>query len=206
MKLLIINTICRYKISLAIFLLFAAFATINGLVANENQLLVYVLSAQLILGLVLFYILYNLEKQIPIFDLGFILISLTILYCSYPLFSFAMSGFQWTETSDMRLRGHNVLASDLGKFALHHLTYIIGLFVGYLAMRRRDIKLSNLQLKAKIDVKGVYVIIFMSLIITAYFNFINLIFPTELPYLLMQIHHNLAGFCFVLLIIILNSS
>jgi len=200
MKLFIINIICRNKIKMAIFLLIAAYAAINALISNENQLLVYVLSTQLILGLVLFYILYNLEKQIPIFDLGYILIFLTILYCSYPLFSFAMSGFQWADTSDFRLRTYNVSASDLGKFALHHLTYIIGLIVGYLAMRRRDIKLSNLQLKAKIDVKGVYVILFMSLMIEAYFYFLTLTFPTELPYFLMQINHNLASFNFVLLI------
>ena len=101
-------------------------AALKGFLHLENQLLVFVLTSQILYCDWPVVVFGRVEGQIPLFDMGYVLIFFTILYSAYPLFSFAMSGFQWGAITDYRLRTYNVTSRELGMFSLHHLAYIHG--------------------------------------------------------------------------------
>ncbi len=176
----------------------AVVAAISGIAAPENQMLLYVLSSQIILGLLLLWYLTRIEGQVPVFDLGFILIFFTILYCAYPLFAFVMTGFQWAETSDYRLRTYDVSALALAEFSLHHLTYIVGLIVGYLLLRKRSVPIANLTAKAQVSRLTIVIVLLFYVSIVTYFQILGLLSPIELPYIVLQINNNLSSIKFVL--------
>lgn len=181
-----------------VLLVLAIIGIINGFVDVGNHTLLYGLLAQVVLGVLLLWYLTHLEKQMPIFDLGFILVFFTILYCAYPLFSFMMTGFQWAETSDYRLRTYNVSSLDLAEFSLHHLIYIVGLIVGYLVFRKRSISIAELPVKVNISGNTVCLILFLYVSIVAYFQILGFLSPIELPYIVLQINNNVSSIKFVL--------
>ncbi len=181
-----------------VFFIIAAIAIISGVAAPENQMLLYVLSAQVMLAVLLLWYLTCIERQVPVFDLGFVLIFFTILYCAYPLFAFAMTGFQWADTSDYRLRTYDASASELAEFSLHHLTYIAGLIIGYIVLRKRSVAIIDLPPKAEVGLLTISIILLVYISIVAYFQILNLLPPIELPYIMLQINNNLSSIKFVL--------
>ena len=66
-------------------------AVVKGCFAPDNQLLVFVLASQISIAICLLWFLHRVEGQLPVFDIGYLLIFFTVLYSAYPLFSFAMS-------------------------------------------------------------------------------------------------------------------
>ena len=185
-------------IGLLLLLPLLLMAALKGFFAPENQLLVFVLTSQISIAIGLLWFLGRVEGQIPLFDMGYVLIFFTILYSAYPLFSFAMSGFQWGAITDYRLRTYNVTSRELGMFSLHHLAYIMALVLGYVALRNRSVRLSELPRKANTDPVSASLIFLSYIGIVAYFQTLQLLSSIELPYIILQINHNLASIKFVL--------
>ena len=79
--------------------------------------------------------LMRIENRIPIFDAGYFMIGITFLYMFYPYISFMLSGFDWSITSDSRLKGAGADSKSLGSFAWYHVSYLLALTAGYLFFR-----------------------------------------------------------------------
>lgn len=188
----------RSAIGLLLLLPLLLMAALKGFFAPENQLLVFVLTSQIMIAIGLLWFLHRVEGQIPLFDIGYFLIFFTIVYSAYPLFSFAMSGFQWGAISDYRLRTYNVTPRELGIFSLHHLAYIMALVLGYVTLRNRIVRLSELPRKASIDRVSISMIFLSYIGIVGYFQMLQLSSFVELPHFILQINHNLASIKFVL--------
>ncbi len=175
-----------------------AIISISLFSSPQNQMLLYVLLGQVTLGMLVLWYLIRVEQQIPVFDVGFILICVTILYCAYPLFAFVMTDFQWSIISDNRMRAYKPSSSELANFSLHHLTYIAGLVFGYLVLRKRSVRLIDLPQKVEISTLSIFIIVFLYVAIVTYFQILGLLKPIELPYIVLQINNNLSSIKFIL--------
>ena len=48
--------------------------------------------------------LWDRDRKVPFFDLGFICASITFLYIAFPVTSYLIAGLEWTRESDVRLQ------------------------------------------------------------------------------------------------------
>ncbi|MDH5523666.1 MAG: hypothetical protein OEY01_06695 [Desulfobulbaceae bacterium] len=140
--------------------------------------------------------LIRLEQGVPLFDIGFVLIGITFIYSVYPLLAFMLSGYEWGPLTDNRFRTIKPTPEVLGKFALHNLVYLFGLIAGYLALRFKKIPLRTVRLPINIDKGTVYLFVIIYGLSTLYFKLLGY-FSGEVPYLILQINHNLASIKFV---------
>jgi hypothetical protein len=197
------------KVSLSvnrIRLLIISFFSLATLIAsgsfiNEsiygNKLIIFTMYLIVILAVVLIWKLSFYERGVPIYDIGAISISITILYSFYPLLSFASEGFGWSVVSDYRLNSLKLTSEDLANFVLqHHVVYIVGLILGYLFIRNRksskDI-LQRIKIIRRNDIYSLfssYILVTIILIICGYFY--------SDSHFARQVAHNVSSFKFII--------
>lgn len=162
--------------------------------------------AMIILCCSAIYIQYKrLNKTLPIFDPGIILILVTTIYCSYPIFSFAMSGFTWTEISDRRLWDYNVSTPIFSYFMLMPFYYLLSLISSYILFCGVNFKPITQQpkLSSLIKKSDALIVLFLFLSLKIFFYLINTYFLKGRPLYLMQIINLLSSLNFVLFLYLL---
>ncbi len=183
-----------FLLSVAFFLAYI-FLTFN---LNEINLLLP-LTAIISIGLISLFVLIRREGRIEIFDSGLILIGITTLYSSFPLFSLAMNGFEITPLVDNRLKEHAVTASEMGAFAWNHVVYLLSLSFSYLYFRprKKNIDFNNQNLNTISPAEILIGFIFM-IILSLYQVLIPIIFGDSQPYFIKQLTNNFASLFFVM--------
>ena len=159
-------------------------------VSTTGQLmLVLAFYAQLIILLAVTWRLSIIERGLPIYNIGFVLLSITVLYSAYPLFSFWMSGFEWTGVSDNRMRSYNTSPIEVATFSMYHLLYILSTALGFMLLVRSH----KVQYKINITKKGyVHSLVFVYVLVEAWFLLINFS-GVQSNYIVMQFSNNLSA-------------
>ena len=155
-----------------------------------------------VMGITLLWRLTLDELKLPLFNIGFILIFITIIYSVYPVFSYWMSDFQWTAISDQRMRSYKVTSSDMASFSLFHLSYIFAMIVGFLTIMKssRLIFLHKAPLPpSKVSKKIIFSLFTLYILILIWFKFSSLSGISS-AYIAQQIAHNLASVKFVIVV------
>jgi len=167
-----------------------------------------------ILVLWLWMKLWNNDKVIPFFDIGFFCAASTLLYIVYPLANYWADGFQFGILGDSRLQNFHILPKELFLFHLRHVLYLFSFVVMYSIFRgKKPICLTNIKLPKHSSQVAVF---YTFLLLTAYFLIINILTglnynisyaPEEyqnnlslfysLPLLVVQISTKLAGILFL---------
>lgn len=158
--------------------------------------------------------LWNRDRALPVFELGPILVAVTVLYAAYPLFAFLMSGSAWTLASDNRLRHWHPDAETLGTFAWGQAGYLISFVAAYLLVRGRAFVRSDSM--RSLSRSATLVVLWLFLVLTTYFAVLSVIYgvtydpsyrdvrsglvgvPRDLPHVLQQFSHNLKGILVIL--------
>ena len=84
--------------------------------SNNNygqQLLILAIFLMILMGIVTLWKTSILERGVPLYNIGFILITVNLLYSIYPYFDFWMTDFQWTDISDSRFRAYEPTALEM---------------------------------------------------------------------------------------------
>jgi hypothetical protein len=142
------------------------------------------------------------ELKLPLFNIGFILIFITIIYSVYPVFSYWMSDFQWTAISDNRMRSYNVTPSDMASFSLLHLSYIFAMIIGFLSIMKRSRLRYLHKTPCVVGKSRVYALFFLYALILIWFKFSSFSGISG-TYVAQQIAHNLSSVKFVVVIALL---
>ncbi len=174
----------------------AAFTALVWGFDGGQRIFLLVLLCMISLGTYLFYRLIQLEGEVPLFDIGFVLIGITLVYSVYPLIAFWFSGFEWGILSDNRFRSIRPTPEVFGLFALRNLVYLLGLISGYLTLRRKKTPLRMLKVGPIVDKGTIFVIVMLDGLILLYFKLLGF-WRGELPYIVLQISHNLASIKFI---------
>ena len=181
-------------------LLFMSFVflsfSLNQITTEHNFALIFPVMVMITLMLYLMNYLFRIEGRVPIFDVGFFMIGITFLYCFYPYLSFMLSGFDWSATSDNRLKSYNVGVVELGSFAWFHVSYLASLIVGYLLIRQKKTmqKMTKaLVVKRSETMSAAFIYLFIMAFDTYYF----LLGDADKPHFLLQIANMIASIKFV---------
>lgn len=85
-------------------------------------------------------ILYFRDAEVPIFHAGFFAAATALVYIALPAVFFALSGFQWSATSDPRLRRFGVEPEDVSGYAWRGALYLCAFCATYALVLRSRIK------------------------------------------------------------------
>lgn len=80
--------------------------------------------------------LYFHDGQTPLFHAGFFAAGTALVYIALPAVFFAISGFEWSETSDRRLVSLNVQPEDVADYVWRGALYLSALCATYILMVR----------------------------------------------------------------------
>src|SRR5512140_3810452 len=167
----------------------------------------YVAVPALACGLLVFLlwaVLWERDREPPLFDTGLICALATFVYTVYPLVNYWSDGLEFGPLSDLRLQAYNISPQQLGAFHLRHILYLACFVLAYLAFRGNGtLRTGNVRV---INKAGRHVIIVGFLLLTAYFPLLqfltgfnlntgyapdayaeNLAILEKLPLLLLQI-------------------
>lgn len=123
--------------------------------------------ACIIMVIWLWMILWDRDKKIPFFDVGFICALATLIYSVFPLLNYWADGLNFGLLGDFRLQTFNITPADLGFFHLRHVLYIFSFVVFYVAFRGRGIiETGNVNSP---DPSTKQIIILFFLLLTGYF-------------------------------------
>jgi hypothetical protein len=81
-------------------------------------------------------VLYFHDSQVPIFHAGFFAAATALVYIALPAFFFALSGFEWSQTSDSRLQLLRAGPKDVSDYAWRGALYLTGFCATYILMVR----------------------------------------------------------------------
>ena len=124
------------------------------------------------------------------------MIGITFLYMFYPYISFMLSGFDWSITSDSRLKGAGADSKSLGSFAWYHVSYLLALTAGYLFFRptspikhlKKDLVIKQFEVK-------VALVVLIGIIL--YEILVPIVFGESPPYFFLQLSNMLGSVKFV---------
>ncbi len=168
---------------------------------GERQVILSTFSF-IMMGVILLWRLTLDELRLPLFNVGFILIFITIIYSLYPIFSFWMSDFQWTAISDGRMRTYRVTASEMASFSMFHLSYVFAMIVGFLSTMKRSLSQYSYKKPYAINKRVIYSLFFTYVSILLWFEFVNFSGISGI-YVVQQLAHNLSSVNFVIVIALL---
>jgi hypothetical protein len=90
--------------------------------------------------------LWDRDRLVPLFDIGFLCVFVTFVYSVYPLLNYWLGGFQFGPLSDSRLATYAPGMEEIGKFHFRHVLYIFCLAASYLWFRGRgQIRSANVE-------------------------------------------------------------
>jgi hypothetical protein len=82
-------------------------------------------------------LIYRVDGQLPVFDLGVITILITALYSAIPLLGFWLAGLHWTPLTYLPLYLWNPGPVEVGAFSSRHVVYLYSFTGAYLLCRGR---------------------------------------------------------------------
>jgi len=186
---------CIWLVLLVLFFLFC-YLNESGIEERKIILIVFFLG---FLGLIATWRLSLYEFVPPINNIGFILISVSILYSIYPGLSFWLSDFQFSLISDNRLLSKKVKAWEIVEFYDFYLYYIVGLTIGYFIFQKPLSKVS--KFKDQVFIPPIYLHISISLyIFIELFFLVTTLTSLSNIYFVQQLLHNLNQLQFFYLI------
>jgi hypothetical protein len=176
-----------------------------------------VLAPAIICLLIVFWLwmyLWQLDQQIPLFDIGVFCALATLVYSAYPLANYIVDGLQFGAFSDARLQAYQISPTELGFFHLRHVLYLFSLASVYALVRGKGpIEVGNVK---SLNTSGEMWILIVFLILSVYFVVLYLTtglnlhtsYETEAyaqymtalsqtPLLLLQITLKLSGISFL---------
>jgi hypothetical protein len=162
--------------------------------------------------------LYDLDGQLPVFDLGALTILITAMYSAIPLLGFWLAGLQWTQVSYLPLYLHDPGPTEVGGFAWRHVLYLYAFTAAYLLFRGRTAIRSGPTRQLRPTAVAAIVIVAIALL--AYFKLLLLLYGVSydpsysdltastasadaLPLVVRQISHNLFSILFLLKLCVL---
>ena len=159
-------------------------------------------------------ILWNRDRELPLFELGTISVAFTALYAAYPLVAYLLADGLWTAASDRRLRVWAPDMRELGRYSWGSVAYIVGLAGVYLAVRGRA---SAAGVRPHgLSTTGAMIVVWLCLVLLTYFAWLWVWFGVtynpsyqdvqlgqvalarDLPYVWQQISHNARGILSIL--------
>ena len=159
-------------------------------------------------------VLWNRDRELPLFELGTICVAFTALYAAYPLIAYMLADGLWTAASDRRLRVWAPDMRELGRYSWGSVAYIAGLASVYLVVRGRATAAGVRP--HRLSATGSMVVIWLFLLLLTYFASLWVWFGVtynpsyqdvelgqvgvarDLPYVLQQISHNARGILSIL--------
>ena len=159
-------------------------------------------------------ILWNRDRELPLFELGTICVAFTALYAAYPLVAYLLADGLWTAASDRRLRVWAPDMQELGRYSWGSVAYIAGLAGAYLVVRGRATAAGVRP--HRLSAIGSMFIVWLFLVLLTYFAWLWVWFGVtykpsyqdvelgqvglarDLPYVLQQISHNALGILSIL--------
>ena len=145
--------------------------------------------------------MYKIEQELPIFDIGSVLVFVTLLYSIYPFLGFWLGGFEWSILSDNRLKTLNPGPVELGSFAWNHVVYVSALAFSYLFFRKEDSPV-RLQIK-NVDVQKSEMLFIIILLVLLELWALSFNYFGFYPHFILQLNNMLAGTKFVVGIFIM---
>lgn len=147
----------------------------------------------------------RLNKTLPIFDPGMILILTTTLYCTYPIFSYVMSGFTWSQISDRRLWDYNVSTAKFSDFMMLPFYYLLSLVLSYIVFcgTQNNIKKYKPTIISSIKKTDALIVLILFVIIKSYFFIIHNYFTGPKLHIWLQLNNFLSSLSFPLFIFLL---
>ena len=127
----------------------------------------------------------TLTGSLSFADLSLVFISINFIYIIYPLLSFCLSGFIWTDISDARLRAYDLTSQELADFSLFHLCYFSGLVIYSLFIMNR-LSLSIKPTRSKSVDLLVLTLIFL---ISQFISFLRIFPALESVYFYKQLNN-----------------
>jgi hypothetical protein len=159
-------------------------------------------------------VLWNRDRELPLFELGTICVAFTALYAAYPLVAYLLADGLWTAASDRRLRVWAPDMQELGRYSWGSVAYIAGLASAYLAIRGRATAAGVRP--HPLSATGSMIVVWLFLVLVTYFAWLWVWFGVtynpsyqdvelgqvgvarDLPYVLQQISHNARGILSIL--------
>jgi hypothetical protein len=118
-------------------LLLLASAAALGLAGDEPRRLLLPLLAMTNIAAVFVVVLWRRDRELPVFEIGSLLVAATLLYSAIPFVNFLADGLRWGPASDGRLPRYGADVESLAAFAWRYVVYL-GCFVAvYLPARGR---------------------------------------------------------------------
>ena len=182
-----------------LFAMIGAIVSVSGFGEKSVVALVFIF---IFIG---FFVLWRLalyEEGVPLYNAGFVLILVTILYSVYPLLSYWVSGFQFTVVSDNRLFVYAPFASDMAYFSMHHLVYLLSLVFGFfLFLTKKQVRAVPI-LRSEVSRRSIYAVLAVYILAELFLLMVSAMGLTDL-YLVKQLSHHVASFRFVMLLALL---
>jgi len=166
--------------------------------SNEQITLLLPLITIISISFFTLFMLIRREGKIEIFDAGALLIAITALYCSFPLISFAINGFELTPFVDNRLKQQAMTATKMGLFAWNHVTYFAALSFSYLYFRPRQTIHFGVNNLRPINEAEIFIGLVFMAALTAWSIIIPILFGDTFPYFITQLNNNFAALFFVM--------
>ena len=118
-------------------LLGLASATTLALVDDDSRSLVLPLLALVNLAGLHVAVLWRRDREIPVFEIGTVLVAATVLYSTIPFVNFIVDGGRWGPASDARIAQYPVDVDRLVAFAWRYVAYLASFVAVYLPLRAR---------------------------------------------------------------------
>jgi hypothetical protein len=204
-----VATVSRPTITVAVPVALASVALLLATPDADSRALAAAALAMVNTAVWFIVALWNRDRTLPVFEIGSILIAVTVLYAVYPIFAFLMSGSVWTAVSDNRLKQWYPDARALAPMVWGQAGYVAAFAAVYLHLRGRAA--AGATAMRRLSRAGILVLVWLVLALSAYFWFLWIVYgvtyspsysdvrlglvgvPRDLPYLTQQIAHNLRG-------------
>ena len=187
-------------------------ALVLSLVSPQALPVVTPLLAIIVLAVAAVVRLYDLDGQLPVFDLGALTILITAVYSAIPLLGFWLAGLQWTNLTYMPLIIHNPGPVEVGGFAWRHVVYLYSFAAAYLLFRGR-VPLRSGPVR-ELRPTAVAAIVLVGIGLVGYFRLLQVLFGVSydpsyrdlaaatasadaLPHVVRQVSHNLFSILFL---------
>jgi hypothetical protein len=136
-----------------------------ALLSREQRFVAAPALACMVIALWAAVTLWDRDRSVPLFDIGFLCIFATFVYSVFPLLNYWLHGFQFGSLSDSRLAAYAPGMEDIGKFHFRHVLYLFSLAVFYVGFRGRGrIRTGNVE-PAPATTQYTVVVLFVALLL-----------------------------------------
>lgn len=117
--------------------------------------------------------LWERDKQIPFFDVGFFCAIATLVYTVFPLLNYWVNGFNFGVLSDFRLQKYNISPNELGLFHIRNILYLFSFVLFYITFRGKGIIETGNTSSPSRSTENIIVLLFV--LLTGYFVILRIL-------------------------------